>query len=49
MKLARKAVKLFPFNEYTSRQSVIHVRKSWLRSVLTLGNKWLLANANLAQ
>lgn len=43
MKLARKAVKLFPFNDYTTRRAVIHVRKSWLRSILTLGDKWLLS------
>ncbi|CAB5187187.1 hypothetical protein UFOVP161_15 [uncultured Caudovirales phage] len=46
MNLARRAVKLFPFSDYTTRQSVIHTRKAWLRSILTLGDKWLLANAN---
>lgn len=46
MKLARRAIQLFPFNSYTARESVIHVRKAWLRSMLALGDKWLLANVN---
>ncbi len=50
MNLARKAVKLFPFKDYTARRAVIHVRKAWLRSMLTLGDKWLLsANVNRAR
>lgn len=48
MKLARRAVQLFPFNSYSDRQSVIHVRKAWLRSIMALGDKWLLASENRA-
>lgn len=41
--LARRAVQLYPMRDYASRKDVIHVRKGWLRSVLRLGNKWILA------
>lgn len=41
--LARRAVELYPMKDYASRKDVIHVRKGWLRSVLKLGKKWILA------
>lgn len=41
--LAKRAVQLYPMNDYADRRSVIHLRKSWLRSILQLGNKWILA------
>jgi hypothetical protein len=41
--LARRAVKIFPMQDYADRSTIIHQRKGWLRSVLQLGSKWILA------
>ena len=41
--LARRAVKIFPMQDYADRRTIIHQRKGWLRSVLQLGGKWILA------
>ena len=41
-KLKRHAVKLWA-NPYAPRSTVRHNRRAWLRSVLRLGDKWLLA------
>jgi len=41
-KLKRHAVKLWA-NPMVPRHIVRHNRRAWLRSVLLLGNKWLLA------
>ena len=41
-KLKRHAVKLWA-NPYAPRHIVRHNRRAWLRSVLRLGDKWLLA------
>lgn len=41
--LAKRATKLYPMNDYADRRAVIHLRKSWLRSVLQLGEKWILS------
>ena len=40
--LAKRAVQIYPMKDYADRKAVIHLRKSWLRSVLKLGNKWIL-------
>lgn len=42
-KLARKAIELYPLTDYADRKAIIHARKSWLRSVLKLGRKWVLS------
>ena len=41
-KLKRHAVELWR-NPYAPRHIVRHNRRAWLRSVLRLGDKWLLA------
>lgn len=41
--LARRAVQIFPMRDYADRRAVIHQRKGWVRSVLKLGKKWILA------
>lgn len=41
-RLAKRAVQLYPMREYADRRAVIHLRKSWLRSVFQLGEKWIL-------
>jgi hypothetical protein len=41
--LARRAVQLYPMRDYADRRAVIHQRKGWVRSVLHLGKKWILA------
>ena len=40
--LAKRAVQLYPIHDYAERRSVIHLRKSWVRSMLHLGEKWVL-------
>lgn len=42
-KLVRRAVKLYPMNDYVDRRAVINLRKSWVRSILKLGKKWILS------
>lgn len=41
--LARRAVQLYTMHDYADRKSVIHLRKSWVRSILKLGKKWILS------
>lgn len=41
--LARRAVELYPMRDYVDRRAVIHQRKGWVRSILKLGKKWILA------
>lgn len=46
---ARQATKLFPKTGYTTTKAVKHLRRGWMNSVATLGDKWLLADANRVQ
>ena len=41
--LARNAVRLYPRTEYTDRRAVNTLRRGWIRQILYLGDKWLLA------
>jgi hypothetical protein len=42
MTLARRAVRLFPHTEYTDRNGVRHLRRSWMLAVAQLGDAWVL-------
>lgn len=48
MQLARMAVKIFPRTDYNQDQ-VKHLRRSWMKSVNELADKWLVAPANKVQ
>ena len=41
--LARQAVRLYPRTAYTDRRSVNTLRRGWIRQIVYLGDKWLLA------
>lgn len=43
MQLARRAVRLFPMQPYLTLSGVKHNRRAWMRSVIALGDNWLLA------
>lgn len=40
--LIRRATRLFPHTEYTTRDGVKHLRRQWVQSVTSLGEKWVL-------
>lgn len=48
MPLARMAVKIFPRTDYNQDQ-VKHLRRSWMKSVNELADKWIVAPANQVQ
>lgn len=39
--LMRRAVKNFPANVIADKESVKHLRRTWMSSVLFLGDRWL--------
>ncbi len=41
--LARQAVRLYPRTEYTDRKAVNTLRRGWIKQIVYLGDKWLLA------
>jgi hypothetical protein len=41
--LARQAVRLYPRTAYTDRRAVNTLRRGWIRQIVYLGDKWLLA------
>ncbi len=41
--LARRAVRLYPRSDYTSRKATNALRRGWIRQITYLGDKWLLA------
>jgi len=43
--LARQAVRLYPRTEYCERRAVNALRRGWIRQVLYLGDKWLIAKS----
>lgn len=43
--LARQAVRLYPRSAYTDRRAVNALRRGWVRQILYLGDKWLLAQS----
>lgn len=43
--LARQAVRLYPRTDYTDRKTVNTLRRGWIRQILYLGDKWLLATS----
>jgi hypothetical protein len=44
-KLARKSVRLYPRTPYTDRKSVNVLRRGWIRQIIYLGDRWLLATS----
>jgi hypothetical protein len=41
--LARQAIRLYPRTAYTDRRAVNTLRRGWIRQIVYLGDKWLLA------
>ena len=41
--LARQAVRLYPRTGYTDRKAVNVLRRGWIKQIVYLGDKWLLA------
>lgn len=43
--LARQAVRLYPRTPYTDRRAVNVLRRGWIKQIVYLGDKWLLAQS----
>ena len=43
--LARQAIRLYPHSEVSERRAVNHLRRGWIRQILYLGDKWILAKS----
>ncbi len=45
IQLARRAVRLYPHQPYTERKAVNALRRGWMRQIVYLGDRWLLAKS----
>lgn len=43
--LARQAIRIYPRNQYTTRQAVNALRRGWIKQIQLLGDKWILAKS----
>ena len=47
--LVRRARRNFPHTATTPRSAVRHNRKAWVRAVMQLGDRWVLAHGSTFQ
>lgn len=45
LSLARQAIRIYPRHQFADRKAVNVLRRGWIRQIIFLGDKWLLAKS----